>query len=63
MYHSEGKQLIAFVNFVILNNLAGKLRRKDWSGFARRYNGSGYKVNQYDTKLKKAYYKHKININ
>lgn len=32
----------------------------DWETFAYGYNGSGYKVNQYDIKLKSAYEKYKL---
>ena len=32
----------------------------DWETFAYGYNGSGYKVNQYDIKLKAAYEKYKL---
>ena len=31
------------------------LVQKDWQAFARLYNGTGYKINRYDEKLKKAY--------
>jgi len=31
----------------------------DWASFAYGYNGSGYKVNKYDTKLQAAYEKFK----
>lgn len=55
MYKSEGDQLEAFVRFIQANNLAHYLRDKDWAGFARRYNGAGYKANKYDTKMARAY--------
>jgi N-acetylmuramoyl-L-alanine amidase len=32
----------------------------DWEAFAYGYNGSGYKINQYDQKLKAAYNKYKL---
>lgn len=51
MKESEGKQLDAFVQFVIHTGLADELRRKDFAGFAEGYNGSGYKTNKYDTKM------------
>lgn len=31
------------------------LKEHDWEGFARKYNGPGFKVNAYDQKLKNAY--------
>lgn len=58
MYRSEGAQLIAFVNFVKNTGLDAPLKRKDWAGFARGYNGSGYAKNKYDIKLANAYKKH-----
>jgi hypothetical protein len=49
---SEAKQLDAFVNFVKSQpGMLKALRAKDWAEFARLYNGSKYKENQYDTKL------------
>lgn len=59
MKESEGKQLDAFVGFVITAGLADELREHDWAGFARGYNGASYKKNQYDTKLAKAWDKFK----
>lgn len=55
MKESEGRQLDAFVEFVISNNLARHLRNLDWAAFARGYNGAGYKANRYDTKMASAY--------
>lgn len=56
---SAGGQLRAFVGYVKGRGLADELQRRDWAGFAFGYNGSGYKENQYDTKLSKAYDKYK----
>ncbi|WP_418124235.1 N-acetylmuramidase family protein [Chryseobacterium sp. PTM-20240506] len=61
MYESAGKQLDAFVNFVINNKLDDELRNKDWDAFAKGYNGSGYKANKYDEKLASAYKKYSKN--
>lgn len=58
MYHSEGKQLDAFVAFVKTNRLDDELRRKDWTGFARGYNGPAFAKNKYDIKLADAYARH-----
>lgn len=58
MYRSEGAQLMAFVNFVKNTGLAAPLRKKDWAGFARGYNGPGYAKNRYDVKLANAYKKY-----
>lgn len=54
---SEGAQLEAFCNYVKAVGLDKELRAHDWAEFARRYNGPGYKKNQYDTKLAKAHAK------
>ncbi|MGP5661684.1 N-acetylmuramidase family protein [Psychrobacter celer] len=59
MHESEAKQLDAMCRFIKVNNLVDELQRHDWSGFARRYNGSGYRKNRYDEKLEAAYAKHK----
>ena len=58
MTKSEADHLKAFVNFVKADkNMLAALRKRDWAGFAKRYNGAGYKKNQYDTKLADAYKK------
>lgn len=54
---SEGRQLEAMVKFIIAAGLDDELRRHDWAGFARGYNGPGYKKNKYDVKLRQAYNK------
>lgn len=48
---SVGEQLEAFIEYVEVNGLADELRRNDWKGFARGYNGPGYAANRYDVKL------------
>lgn len=50
-----GAQLIAFINFVRGNKLDDALRNGRWAEFARGYNGSAYKANQYDVKLAQAF--------
>lgn len=58
MKESEGKQLLAFVSFVKSNGMTDKLLKimdGDGAPFAAAYNGSGYAVNHYDTKLVSAY--------
>lgn len=55
MYQSEAAHLYAFVSFVRKRGLADELQRKDWAGFARGYNGPGYKNNRYDQKLEQAF--------
>lgn len=46
---SEDQQLSAMTNFIQSNNLAGAMRKKDWTSVAKGYNGKRYK--QYDKKL------------
>lgn len=52
---TEGNQLMAFVQFVKGNRLDDALRNERWAEFARGYNGSAYKANQYDVKLANAF--------
>lgn len=52
---SEGKQLLAFVNFLKAEKLDAHLKKRDWAAFARGYNGPKYAVNKYDKKLMQAY--------
>lgn len=55
MNENEGRHLDAFVQFIISNNMSSALKNHDWVTFARKYNGSGYAINKYDTKLAAAY--------
>lgn len=41
--------------FIERHGLADELKRHDWAGFARVYNGAGYRKNSYDSKLRQAY--------
>ena len=50
-----GGQIQAMAKFVTANGLADELNSHNWAGFASQYNGSGYKVNNYDGKLAAAY--------
>lgn len=52
---SEEVQLNAMLVFIQNTNLLGKLKRKDWKGFARGYNGKYYYKYKYDTRLNDAY--------
>lgn len=59
MHSSEAAQLGLMVAFIRSQpEMLAALRRLDWDGFARRYNGSAYRVNQYHTKLATAHRKH-----
>lgn len=56
MEQSEGEQLKAFVRFIQTDPaLHDALKARDWAGFARIYNGPGYRKNSYDTRLAEAY--------
>jgi hypothetical protein len=54
----ESSHLDAFVGFVISKSLSDELQRKNWKGFASRYNGPLYAENAYDVKMAKAYAKY-----
>lgn len=47
----EDRQLLAMAKFIAASGLDDELRRRDFAGFARGYNGPGYARNHYDTKL------------
>lgn len=53
---SEAHHLEAMIRFIVANGLDDELRRRDWVGFARGYNGSG-QVAAYSAKLAAAYAK------
>lgn len=53
----EEDHLLAMIKFIIAAGLDDELRRKDWAGFARGYNGPGFAKNKYDQKLAAAYAK------
>lgn len=55
MQESEARHLEAFVQIVRSFDLEDELRRKDWAGFARIYNGQSYRANRYDHKMREAY--------
>lgn len=57
MCADEELQLEASVNFILANKLDDELRRHDWEGFAKGYNGAGYAKNRYHIKLAEAFRK------
>ena len=59
MHISEKEHLKAFINIIRNWSLIEALKYHKWEIFARRYNGPGYKKNQYDTKIAEAYEKYK----
>lgn len=46
------------VNFINNNGLKDEVDENDWAGFAKIYNGSNFRKNQYDKKLAAAYLKY-----
>lgn len=52
---SEAAGLEAMVAFIESEGLDDDLRRHDWSGFARGYNGAGYAAHGYHTRLAAAF--------
>ena len=53
----EDTHLAAMVQFIVSSGLDDDLRRQDWRGFARGYNGAGYDRHGYHTRLKVAFEK------
>lgn len=51
---SEKAQLDAWLGFVESQGLVKFLQMRDWPSFAARYNGIGYKVNRYDSRIAEA---------
>ena len=53
---TDAGQLDIFIRFILKNtNLLKALKSKDWSNFARQYNGPEFAKNKYDVKLASAY--------
>jgi len=53
----EEHHLNAMVSYIIAAGLDDELRRGDWRGFARGYNGPGYATHNYHGRLEKAFLK------
>ncbi|MCA0947338.1 N-acetylmuramidase family protein [Salipiger pacificus] len=53
----EEVQLRAMVDYIVAAGLDDELRRHDWAGFARGYNGPSYAFHGYDKKLRSAFLK------
>lgn len=65
---SEMEHLKAFIGFISNTlykgkNLISYLQSKDWSSFARAYNGPSYAENKYDINLEQAYHDFSIRMN
>jgi hypothetical protein len=51
-------QVRLMAKFIDKAGLRERLDNRDWAGFARAYNGPGYRANRYDAKLAAAYSRH-----
>lgn len=58
MAYSELEQLQLFAVFISNTGMVESLRKKQWSTFARKYNGPAYASRGYHTKMAKAYAKY-----
>lgn len=54
----EAEQLNSFIRFVKKNHLDDELISKNWDAFAKGYNGTAYRLNNYHKKLYIAYLKY-----
>lgn len=54
-YKDEGAQLDTMCRFIRHNGLINELKTQNWTAFAYRYNGEGYKANNYDGRLAAAF--------
>ncbi len=59
MAYSELEQLELFAAFITNTGMVEDLRKKNWRGFARKYNGASYARRGYHTKMANAYAKYK----
>lgn len=55
-------QIELMVRFIKKAGLAGALNARNWTGFAKGYNGPAYAVNKYHTKMASAYKRYKVKI-
>jgi peptidoglycan hydrolase-like protein with peptidoglycan-binding domain len=51
MMRGENEQMLAMASFMRATGMHATLQRRDWTAFARRYNGPGFATNRYDEKL------------
>lgn len=58
MSEDEFQQFYLGIEFIRSSGLIPLLQKRDWAGFALRYNGPGYKENNYDAKLERAFKKY-----
>jgi N-acetylmuramidase/Putative peptidoglycan binding domain len=57
MAASEDGQLKAMAEFIAKEGMGASLRERNWTQFARRYNGEAFAKNKYDEKLKACFEK------
>lgn len=62
MAKNEREHLIAFGRFIKANKLVKHLRNREWSEFAKKYNGPGFKKHKYDERIERAYEKYKTQV-
>ena len=62
MVSSEDEQLNGMAKFVTSQGIAQSLSNKNWSDFARRYNGPNYAANNYDGLLQHFYQGYKCSL-
>jgi hypothetical protein len=55
MVVSESEQLLCAAGELAHGGSISALRSRDWTNFARIYNGANYAINNYDTRLRAAY--------
>ena len=59
MSDSELMQLELFARFIKNAGMLDDLKKKNWAGFARKYNGTSYARRGYHTRMANAYAKFK----
>jgi peptidoglycan hydrolase-like protein with peptidoglycan-binding domain len=55
MSHYEDEQILGMARFMRTSGMHNALQRRDWTAFARSYNGPNFAINRYDQKLAVAY--------
>lgn len=63
MSHSELEQLELFAAFITNSGMVPDLKKRNWAGFARKYNGTSYAKKGYHTRMATAYKKYKSQEN
>ena len=62
MSESEDRQLAAMGSFLVSTRLNTPLTARDWTSFARGYNGPNFAINQYDDRLKAEFQKYSAGV-